>query len=227
MTEIPENPNPRQKLVPGQNAGDESSGALPQDIREAKAIEEAAIAEVEELFRIQAPYGAPVEERAQRNEVIRDRLATASDLVVAWAYKRVNLAEKELMKRFAQERPIPLMPLLHYWHNVKRQFETKYDWKIYGLIEETIPRSAPIASQAEIVRLVDRFILVRGESFLAPTLSWRDDVEEISKRVIQGSPTTIISDMWGGKTEVEYRMDGFRLQALALRDKRAQAGSSQ
>lgn len=204
---------------------EEESGILPQkdfDIMRSLEVEMAALRDVDAMLETQAPKGAAREERAERNAIIREQLAADTDLVVAWAYtKGINLAEKELLKRFQEERAVPLMPLIYYWHNVKPQGETKYDWKIFNLINNDIPRYAPIAPQAEMVRLVERFYGVRSECFITPTLSWRDDLQEITNRVIERiSPKIPTDSYWGGKTQLEDTMQYYKIGAIELKNQR-------
>lgn len=178
--------------------------------------------EIEEIFALTRTGKETREQRSKRNASLREKLSVASDEAVAYAASSLNMSDlidKEFMKRLKKGRSFPLEPLFEYVNNLELYsggIERRVEIDKLNLITDSVIRYTPTVPQEEIVNVLGNFM---GEVIIMThityeMLSRRQDIEEITSRVVESTPGEDY------KKNVAWRMELIKNRANRLKNNR-------
>lgn len=143
--------------------------------------EEVARREEGEILDLIPPKGIPVEERARRNAIIREKLPLASDLTLVWLLQRGHqLSEREFYSRLKGQKVTQMEALFKLMEGYA--YEQPDPLKNFLLAHDNATRCALTTAQGEMVRVFIEYIRSPLEKQLwvfVKILSCRPDIEEI------------------------------------------------
>lgn len=153
-------------------------------------------AEIGDILALTSKGKETWQERYNRNAQLREKLCRASNSAIAYAsvnlVGRGGLVERELLSRLKNGEKMPLEPIFEIVNEGGSGPGRTVNDTTLNLFFATLGRSAPFASQDEMVRLCSRFLgkkRMDGEtSFLPEVLSWREDADAIAQRVATERP---------------------------------------
>lgn len=171
------------------------------------------------------------EKKTELNTLLSEGLSRASDLaVVRTSFYIGEIADAEVRKRLKGDKDISLVALFEYVDQriCPMIITSKKDKETMQLITNHVARYAPVVPQDEIVQALGRFVGFSVDDktdILAQTLSWRDDMRQIARKVVANVPLEnpnreLIPYGEERRGEVSRRMENISIKASDLRDGR-------